>query len=240
MKIIIESDDWGLIFNGVVNKRMETDQEVADLIEVLHKAGAVFTPFVSMKDFNMTDTWRQGIEAGVMVPQYHGYDHPVNQIHDDTSLIYGADRFRRVFGHYPESFTAPCYRWSRFQEQILSDHGVKTISTVRMINRRWFYTGKGNRYGQRYIVRNCFFEYSTPLDKCIREVDRAFKRGRPAVISTHRINYINGKNLIDLGNLLRWIKKEWPETVFTSSNRLLHDDNYSEIFKADMARQLPA
>jgi hypothetical protein len=61
----------------------------------------------------------------------------------------------------------------------------------------------------------------------MKEIKIAFRWGKPAVINSHRVNYIgsifeenreNGLRL--LSNLIAAILKEWPESEFMSSDQL--------------------
>jgi hypothetical protein len=63
----------------------------------------------------------------------------------------------------------------------------------------------------------------------MKEISSAFFWKRPAIISSHRVNYIgaiNEKNskrgLTDLQNLLQRIVKTWPDVQFISSEQLAH------------------
>ena len=62
---------------------------------------------------------------------------------------------------------------------------------------------------------------------CLKRIDLAFKFRKPAVVSTHRLNYMGylnpknrSENLMKLKSLLTKIKKYWPEVEFLSSNQL--------------------
>ena len=215
MKVIIDSDDWGWDRKDPdPQKRIESETDLANLFQVLNKHKAVMTTYMVMKDFKLTDTWRQGIEAGVVNPQLHGY------CHNNRYLTYGAVLYRKAFNKRAEVFTAPCYKWSRENERWLSRYGIKQISTVRIANRRLFYTGKTNKYGQKYIVRNAFLEGIHTPDMCMDQIRWAFFWNRPAIICTHRINYVNSRNLDNLDTLLGWVKKEWPETKFIPAHEI--------------------
>ena len=82
-----------------------------------------------------------------------------------------------------------------------------------------------------YITRNCFFEPSDKskdwLTSCLADIDNAFKWNKPAVISSHRVNYVgslNEKNrkigLEQLRTLLNTVIKKWPEVEFMTSSEL--------------------
>ena len=82
------------------------------------------------------------------------------------------------------------------------------------------------------MTRNCHFEPSwdpnfDPVDNCLAEIAAAFKWGKPATISTHRLNYIGcidennrAKNLRLFSFLLSEIIKNWPELEFITSVEL--------------------
>ena len=89
-----------------------------------------------------------------------------------------------------------------------------------------------NRFGQIYLTRNCFFEPSEKAsfnwkDKCLKEIETAFRYKTPAIVSSHRVNYIGGLNvenrengLRQLKQLLIQIKTHWPDVEFMSSDKL--------------------
>jgi len=59
------------------------------------------------------------------------------------------------------------------------------------------------------------------------DIENAFKWKKPAVISSHRLNYIGGLNeknrvsgLKDLNRLLSEIQKRWPDVEFMTSSQL--------------------
>ena len=92
-----------------------------------------------------------------------------------------------------------------------------------------------NRYNQRYLTRNCFFEPGSResgdnkdwVNDCMREIEIAFRCHKPATISTHRVNYTgtlhteNRENsLKKLDSLLSTIIKKWPNVEFMTSMEL--------------------
>jgi hypothetical protein len=93
------------------------------------------------------------------------------------------------------------------------------------------YIGQRNNFGQHYLTRNCFFEPADPskdwLASCLSEIAAAFRMRKPAVISSHRINYIGGLNpanrvngLSLLSQLLKKITTRWPDVEFMTSAEL--------------------
>jgi len=82
------------------------------------------------------------------------------------------------------------------------------------------------------LVRNASFEVAENPDKdwvgsCLKEVSSAFSYRKPAIISTHRVNFMGGLNSNNRSNtltlfkrLLLELKKKWPEIEFMSSDQL--------------------
>ncbi len=94
------------------------------------------------------------------------------------------------------------------------------------------FLGKRNSFGQRYLIRNCFFEPSLSgsadaVERCMARIAIAFRWNKPAVICSHRINYIGSldrsnreKSLALLKELLEKIIHKWPEVEFMTSDKL--------------------
>ena len=96
------------------------------------------------------------------------------------------------------------------------------------------YVGDKNEAGLFYLVRNCVFEPSQTSDNyddvsmCLQNIDNAFFWNKPAIIDTHRLNYIGSydeKNrdisLNKLRILLKKILEKWHDVEFMTSNELL-------------------
>ena len=81
-------------------------------------------------------------------------------------------------------------------------------------------------------MRNCAFEPSENptkdwINSCLKEIEISFKWKKPAIISTHRVNYIgfiNQKNRDTnvplLKGLISQILKKWPTVEFMTSDEL--------------------
>ncbi len=154
----------------------------------------------------------------------------------------GLEIFRDKFGFTSESFVACNFIYPEKMEKLLSDFGVQYIQSQRghlspniytgkkLIKRN--FTGHVNEFDQRYIVRNCFFEPSLNPDNnsvysCLKEIQSAFRWKKPAVISSHRVNYVGGMSienrdtgLYKLNKLLTLILKQWPDVEFLSTDKL--------------------
>ena len=158
------------------------------------------------------------------------------------SIAEGLALFENIWGFKSKSFIAPCYRWSKDMEAVLADKRIELIQGINFqmeprmgcADRKIFhYSGEKNRFGQRYNVRNCFFEPALNpvfdwVNSCLNQIKIAFGWNKPAIIGSHRVNYIGtvdrsnrDRNLQHLKNLLVSIQKKWPDIEFVSSDRLI-------------------
>jgi hypothetical protein len=181
---------------------------------------------------------------GQGIPEYLGAFHPdfstdiprLKQIIES-----GVDMFQKIYGYTPTHFIAPNKEGPKEIDVKLAKMGVKylTMSKLRRYpigngkyKREYNWLGKKNESGQIFITRNCGFEPSDPsitdwVSHCLAEIDIAFKWRKPAIISSHRVNYVgfikmeNASNgLLKLDHLLTSIKKHWPDVEFMSSMEL--------------------
>jgi hypothetical protein len=161
----------------------------------------------------------------------------INSVIDDGLKI-----FNELLGYRPKSFIAPCYAWHSAIEPVLKENGVKYIQSgiVQLepplvgnkYKKHYHYTGQKSRKELYYIIRNCYFEPTiTPnidsVSSCLSQIKNAFKWHKPAIISTHRINYIGqldennrSSNLVLLKKLLNEIQKRWPDVEFMAIDKL--------------------
>ena len=101
------------------------------------------------------------------------------------------------------------------------------------LRKRINWMGKKNAKGLEYLCRNVFFE---PTQKpnfewekdALRRIDTAFYWGKPAIISTHRLNFMGGfstqnreNTLNRLKLLINQVQKKHKDVVFASSNEIL-------------------
>lgn len=156
------------------------------------------------------------------------------------SLVDGIRMFQDLFGYRPVSFVAPCFIWDPQLERMLAEVGVREIQAGRVqriptasgYRIRRLYTGMRNQFGLLYLTRNVFFEPSQDpridwVGSALGEIEAAFSLGRPAVISSHRVNYIGAirpenreRGLRLLESLLKEILRRWPDVEFLTSVEL--------------------
>lgn len=154
----------------------------------------------------------------------------------------GLQQFKDIFGYSSLSMIAPNYVWDKEIEQAAFNGGVRYIqsSNAQQVSSDFsrskkiirHYMGQKNSLGQTYLVRNCHFEPSSNqnkdwVDSCMNEIKIAFAMRKPAIISTHRVNYISfientnrDRNLPMLRMLLKKMVKHWPDITFMTSDEL--------------------
>jgi len=153
----------------------------------------------------------------------------------------GLEAFETVYEHRAQNFNAPGGVESQAIHRSLYEGGVRFLDTPliklehqgggqykRIIN----YTGKTNPHGQIFLVRNVVFEPTDArgvnwLSGPMQQIGAAFRLRRPAIISSHRVNfsgYIDPKNrklgLTALRNLLQQVVKKWPDVEFVGAHEL--------------------
>lgn len=154
----------------------------------------------------------------------------------------GLSIFEHIFGYKSTSIIAPNYIWGKSLENSVAGCGVKYIQGQQRgkyrnakgennkIRQR--YLGRKNECGQIDLCRNALFEPSEDPQKdwvgsCLNEIAIAFRWHHPAIICSHRVNYVGtinvdnrDRNLKLLTKLLGQIKKSWPDVEFMSSDQL--------------------
>ena len=154
----------------------------------------------------------------------------------------GLKEFESIFKFKSKTMIAPCYLWDKRLEKAAITMGIKAFQggTVQKIpthdgfrKKRHFMGQKGSD-NQRYFIRNCQFErVGNPnkdwVSSCLKDIEIAFKFNKPAIISSHRVNYIGRLNeanrtqgLRQLDQLLKEINKKWPDVQYLSTPELLN------------------
>ena len=153
----------------------------------------------------------------------------------------GLNAFKKVFGYRASHFMAPGGWEHPVLHKTLKKCGIKYIDTP-MIKRehqgkgkykmKFNYTGKRNKHGQIYLVRNVVFEPTQKrnvdwVDYAMQQIEAAFRWNRPAIISSHRVNFCGhidpenrAKGIGALKELLQRIVQRWPEVEFMAANEL--------------------
>jgi hypothetical protein len=155
----------------------------------------------------------------------------------------GLAQFEKTFGFVSRSFIGCNYVWPSALEKHLADMDIHILQgqvgqVDPDVERRGqprvkrHYNGQRNPQGQVFLVRNCKLEPAEAphrdwVDSCMADIAAAFRWRKPAIISTHRANYVGGLStqnrtlgLTTLDRLLTAIRKNWPDCQFLTSDAL--------------------
>ncbi|MDO9170790.1 MAG: hypothetical protein Q7W29_03065 [bacterium] len=125
-----------------------------------------------------------------------------------AELATGLSAFAGLFGREPDAVIAPDYHWSRRHERLWRDAGLTVVQSQRE-QRHPDYEGKSGRLRKvlarslrrwseqrlTYLDRNVRLETAQIGDpaeataRAERRVRRAWRRGEPAIVESHRVNY---------------------------------------------------
>lgn len=166
------------------------------------------------------------------------------------SIIEGLHLFRQLHQKDSKSYIATNYTWPKEFEKALSEEGVQYLqgSFIQRLPKLhktdnkiiYHFLGELNKYNQMFLVRNVGFEPSISqredyVDLCLKNIDKSFRLNKPAIISSHRLNYIGSifeenrtDSLRKLTELLKEVQKKWPDVEFMNTVEL------SEIMKIDI------
>lgn len=166
----------------------------------------------------------------------------INEIDSFKEIISdGVDRFKEVFGFSPIHFNAPGASASKQINEFLVDKGIR-FSDNPFLQKEYLgnaqfkyhinFTGKKLLSNLYNINRNVVFEPCenkgyNPIDTALKQIEAAFNLNKPAVISSHRVNFCGhisednrSKGLNSLKQLLNQIVKKWPDVEFLTSKEL--------------------
>ena len=153
----------------------------------------------------------------------------------------GLKKFEEVFGYSSDYFTPPVFNIHHSLFKTLKENGIQYIDLglmrkehqgLNQYKTEFNYTGKTTREGLKTIVRNVVFE---PTEErgidwvafAIKQIETAFRWNRPAIISSHRVNFCGHieesnreKGLIALKKLVQEIVIKWPDVEFMAANEL--------------------
>lgn len=172
----------------------------------------------------------------------YDWDSPAEVENQKAIVAEGLAMFDNVFGFASKSFIAPCYNWDTKLESVLKAKGVRLIQGIRNqleptgsfgnYKPILHYFGETNQSGLKYTIRNCFLEPSQLpgkdwVDSCLAQIQAAFIWQKPAVICSHRINYIGfidqrnrDRGLSDLKIVIKRVLHKWPDVQFISTDQL--------------------
>lgn len=153
----------------------------------------------------------------------------------------GLKAFEQVYGYQAKAFTPPAQQFPAHLEGELTNWGLQAMD-------RPFYQGKHvgfGKYKRQFasmgykkekgmveLVRNVVFEPTASnidhIAKAMQQIEAAFRWNKPAIISSHRVNFCGHidpenrrKGLESLKALLQKVVKTWPDVEFVSVGELV-------------------
>lgn len=159
----------------------------------------------------------------------------------NESIVVGIKEFKDVFKKNPTHFVAPDGPFPLELEKTLKNENIRSIGKSKLDkppggNGKFKYQlnwlGKKTSSGLIVTTRNVGFE---PMSEVYGDVNRAldeikmiFALHKPAVVSTHRANYVGNihtenrdKGLNKLKDLMVKANEIWPDTEFLTTNELV-------------------
>lgn len=156
----------------------------------------------------------------------------------DQLISEGAKLFKSEFGFESKTTIAPNCGWTKSTEKIWADNNIEYMQggflqehyKLNGIKYIPHYLGEKSKIkGLTYLVRNCTFEPAYSKDSnywksTYKQIENAFNRKAPAIISTHRVNYVGSidesnreKGLEQLSFLLNELINNHPDVVFMNT-----------------------
>jgi hypothetical protein len=153
----------------------------------------------------------------------------------------GIDIINKTFNQNTTYFLPPNGPYHLGLNKELVENGIKFIGLSKLhqnptengfFKKHLFWVGKKIKTGLTVITRNVIFEPGSPKHKdwvtpALTDIENAFKSKKPAVISSHRVNYVGtlnlenrNKNLVELKRLLDEIISKYPKVEFMTSSEL--------------------
>ena len=180
--------------------------------------------------------------AGDMMKSYretYDLDFKDDYAHHESHLVDGIKQFKESFKKEPIFFVAPDGPFNLSLTEVLQKNGIRYIGLPKKhfeplgegkTTKKYMLAGK-DLGGVTVLNRNVMFEPMSRVTGCIAnaldQIELCFSIGKPAVLSTHRANYVSGihlenrtRGLQKLEDLLVGIIRRWPDVQFLSSPEL--------------------
>lgn len=179
---------------------------------------------------------------GVGFTHAFGLAHKSDLVQHREIIADGIARFARIFGRPATCFTPPAQRLHPELQGFVAAQGIRAIDrplhAVQQIDRgrsRRALHVMGRKRGQCHVtlVRNVVFEPNLApgrdeVARALGLIEAAFRWGKPAMISSHRVNFcghIDPANrkagLVALKRLLDAILHRWPDAEFLGAGELV-------------------
>lgn len=145
--------------------------------------------------------------------------------------------FRRCFGKAPKVAVPPTFVWNEIVERAYAKAGIEVLITPGkrycgrdrvgklLPSERSYGCGERLSCGLTALVRDVYFEPALghKPEAVLDQIAGKWHRREPALLETHRFNFLDGRlqsSLEALGSLLEKALARWPELCFLSSYEL--------------------
>ena len=215
-------------------------------IELLEKKLAAQAPdlLANLECSSMAGIGREPTMPGVGFTEAFGLNDKASLSAHTQILEEGLNLFEQVWGFRSETFTPPAQKLHPSLYPVAEAGGVVSIdkplrcsrpmgdgTSQREVNR----SGRQKGQGHVTVVRNVVFEPCKdmgfePVSRALEQIQAAFFWGRPAIISSHRVNFgghldeaNRRRGLEALSLLLKGLVARWPEVEFLSVDQLVRE-----------------
>lgn len=157
------------------------------------------------------------------------------------SVSSGCEMFKKIFGSSSRTFIPPNYIFASAIHRYLVNLGIEGLQGLSIKRSpvceqkadRIRMLGRQDDAGLVTLIRNVFFEPSLYPNKdnvssALSQINQAFLHKKPAVICSHRVNFMGGisiqnqdRGLRELADLITQARAAWPNIEFMSTSELL-------------------
>lgn len=207
---------------------IESNAELADFFNI-YRSFPVLKPVEGIRDY---------LKA-------YDFDAQSELVEQEKIIVHSISIFENSFGRKPSLFVAPGLISHKSLNQVLVANGVLAIDKARKSREpkgqgkygtSFNYTGKTLVNGKlKVLSRNIMFEPNATKStdwaaKAAKQVDQCFASNVPAIVSTHRVNYVGAidennrkEGLSALDSFLSHVVKNHPDVEFMSASELIQE-----------------
>jgi hypothetical protein len=195
----------------------------------------------NLRNHSYTGLPRHASKPNVFYTEAYGF-WDIDEIEQHKQIIKdGVNCFKSVYGYPSKTFTAPGQKIHPSLFKYLEELGIQSIDKPRKTKRHLGednYKVETNKLGFQEdenhvtVVRNAAFEPASGrkedwVNFTFSQIKAAFRLNKPAIVSTHRVNFCGHTNpenrttgLKQLKQLLHKVKQECPEVEFMAIDEL--------------------
>jgi len=156
----------------------------------------------------------------------------------ENALADGVNLFEQTFKIKPTVFCpSNGFFHDKFKPQLVKNNIKTTVESGKRFipdgngsfSNKYYINGKKDKLGIITYGRNCRFEpledgINRSINNALRQVKVSFRWGKPAILATHRVNFVGGlssenrqKGLGALSQLLKELLESYPDIEFMNS-----------------------